>query len=160
MDSLWVWPQECTMDTFWFWYAQSMWIFAQRVKYAFVIYTIYAIWTKLYALIEIYVDIIITNVYQLILCVTVCVSAVVYYALRTHKRFSILLQIPTINMTVFVKASEEYKYCQSELLCLGRFPLYKCPACFGQQHYVHVDGNVSIQHNYKVRLKNASTSCV
>ncbi|XP_065895222.1 uncharacterized protein [Dysidea avara] len=59
-------------------------------------------------------------------------------------------RISTINQSAFIKAFEEYRYCMMELLQLGRHPILDCPACYGNQHSIHVDGNRKLYRFTKV----------
>ena len=63
----------------------------------------------------------------------------------------IYYQNATIDSVTFLKAFEEYRYCQMELLHLGRQKLFDCPACFRHQHSVHVDGNRKLYRYSKVQ---------
>ena len=81
------------------------------------------------------------------------------------------MQVSTINQPAFKKAFEEYQYCNMEFLKLGRHPILECPACFGSQHSIHVDGNriskkcpgkhfpVHLNHNYLLLCRGIRNSC-
>ena len=60
------------------------------------------------------------------------------------------MQVPVINQAAFLKAFEEFRYCTVEKLKVGKVPLLECPACKGQQHSVHIDGNRKLYRFSKV----------
>ncbi|XP_065919720.1 uncharacterized protein [Dysidea avara] len=71
--------------------------------------------------------------------------------LKTLEQISLLNgRIPTINPTAFSKALSEWKYCQYEKQKLKGVPLLDCPACYSNQHSVHIDGNKKLYRFSKV----------
>ena len=72
----------------------------------------------------------------------------------------VYIQDPTINQVAFVKAFEEFRYCQFELERLGKCLLLDCPACYGRQHSVHVDGNRKLYRFDKVKKYEWIHTCI
>ena len=72
----------------------------------------------------------------------------------------VYIQDPTINQVAFVKAFEEFRYCQFELERLGKCLLLDCPTCYGRQHSVHVDGNRKLYRFDKVKKYEWIHTCI
>ena len=51
---------------------------------------------------------------------------------------------------MFAKAYAEWRYCQFEIKKLKKQPLFECPACYKEQHSIHIDGNRKLYRYSKV----------